>query len=141
MAESGLEIRIDSKDFQRKLSEASPNFNRLVKQGLHNTGEMLRQTSSALAPHDKGDLARSIDFKLGDSSVKVGTDKVYARIQEFGGIIKVKKAKFLRFFWKKKGVWVQTKSVRIMAQPYLRPALSQNAIRIGKIFTDLLKRV
>jgi len=57
---------------------------------------------------------------------------VYARIHEYGGIIRPKKAKALRF--KIGGRWVTTKKVTIKKQPYLRPALSENKDKITKIF-------
>ena len=46
---------------------------------------------------DTGALRNSIDYATSPGKVVVGTNKEYARIHQFGGTIKPKKGKFLKF--------------------------------------------
>ncbi len=80
-------------------------------------------------PVRKHILQRSIHSEITSSSGskvlgQCGTDLEYAAIQEFGGQIDAKKAPFLAF--QVNGNWVRVKSVRIPAQPYMRPAYDEN---------------
>jgi hypothetical protein len=69
----------------------------------------------------------------------------YAPIHEYGGVtpphlIEAKNVPYLKFFWKKKGVWFRGRSVnhpgsRIPARPYLRPALVDSL----PVIEDLIK--
>jgi phage gpG-like protein len=54
------------------------------------------------------------------AAVRVST--VYARIQELGGVITVKRAKYLTFQYPA-GRWHQVKSVRLPPRPYMAPTL------------------
>lgn len=54
------------------------------------------------------------------ADVKMGT--VYARIQEKGGVIKAKRAPYLRFEYPA-GQWHRVKQVTIPARPYMAPTL------------------
>ncbi len=51
------------------------------------------------------------------SAVRVST--VYARIQEQGGVIRAKRAPYLR--WHDQWGWHQVKSVKLPARPYMKP--------------------
>ena len=62
---------------------------------------------------------------------------IYARIHELGGIIRVKKAKYLRFKTPD-GSWHAVKKVRIPPRPYLKPSLIATK---GKIRDEVLKSV
>lgn len=62
-------------------------------------------------------LQRSLTFEAANGAVLWGSDKIYAAVHQFGGVITVKNAKFLRF--KLAGGWVSRKSVKIPARPYL----------------------
>ena len=64
-------------------------------------------------------VATSNGFKTTVGSERV----VYARIHEFGGQIRPKRARYLRFKLPE-GQWVSTKLVNMPARPYLRPAVA-----------------
>lgn len=82
-----------------------------------------------------GMLRRSITFAAGQNNVVIGSNRVYAAVHQFGGVIKAKTPNGLRFFLggagpnlltgkakkSKPGVKVEVKvmSVRIPARPYL----------------------
>lgn len=123
--------------FLRKLVvETCVILQRAIKRKL--TNEVLRVQT--------GNLRRSIDFDIsgekGNISGKVGTREiVYARIHEYGGIIRPKIAKALRFPIVPGGVgirqipknakWVTTQKVVIPARPYVKPSAveSRNDIK------------
>jgi phage gpG-like protein len=56
---------------------------------------------------------------------------VYAGIHEYGGVIKPKKGKYLKF--KINGGWVSVKQVVIPKRPMLRPAIEDNLGTVGKL--------
>jgi phage virion morphogenesis protein len=63
-------------------------------------------------------LSSSTNFKAAPTEVRVGVGQFpYARIHQFGGTIKPKSAKYLRF--KLAGGFVRARSVTIPARPYL----------------------
>jgi len=64
----------------------------------------------------------------------IGSDVVYARIQEEGGTIRAKGSAYLTF--PIGGGFVRVKSVRLPARPYLRPAIQDNLSKIEKTLTD-----
>ena len=74
-----------------------------------------RQGSSTL--HDSGNLAASIDYEVGGSSVTVGTGLIYAAIHQFGGTIRPKSADRLVFQVGNQLVFAT--KVTIPARPYL----------------------
>ena len=76
-------------------------------------------------------LARSIHIETlekGEYKVElaVGTDVIYAAIQEFGGVVKPKTAKALHWVDRESGEDRFAGSVTIPAHPYLRPAWDEN---------------
>jgi phage gpG-like protein len=76
-----------------------------------------------------GRLRSSITFskaqKEGNAYVsRIGTNVVYARIHEYGGIIRPGQKGFLAWKSRDTGKWVfTTKPVKIPARPFLHPAL------------------
>ena len=62
-------------------------------------------------------LSSSITHKATAKQVEYGTNVKYARIHQFGGTIRAKKAKFLKF--KTEKGWVQKKKVVIPARPFI----------------------
>lgn len=70
----------------------------------------------------------------------VGTNLVYARIQELGGEITGKRGGLLTFLGD--SGWVRVRSVTIPAQPYLRPAFdamqAPAAVQVGEVFEKLV---
>jgi HK97 gp10 family phage protein len=101
-------------------------------------GEMLAKAGTAglqlvvnaaipKAPKRTGTLRRSIHTEVLEqradyAEVAVGTDVIYAAIQEFGGVIVPKKAKMLAWQDVKAGIWHFAHKVTIKPHPYLRPA-------------------
>ncbi|RJQ25449.1 MAG: hypothetical protein C4589_11300 [Peptococcaceae bacterium] len=65
-----------------------------------------------------GDLRKSIMIDVGKNEVRIGTSEIYARIHQFGGIIKPKRGRFLwipvRF-----GRWIPIRQAKIPARPFL----------------------
>jgi phage virion morphogenesis protein len=71
-------------------------------------GRTLRDTSR---------LRNSIDCVARPDRVVVGTNVVYARIHQFGGEIRARRAKYLRFRIGRR--WALKRTVRIPARPFL----------------------
>jgi phage gpG-like protein len=131
-----------------------------LDRGLILSGQLVAQRGTGKAPIDTGRLKRSITQGRpysrpgGRRAIDVGTNVIYARIQEQGGtipamVITPRKAQVLAFKWPNapanlpagKGGLHYFKSVTrpqitIKAQPYLRPALNESKkdidIIIGK---------
>ena len=130
---SGLNITIDSKSLERFMAKAPGATRKAIGFSLRQSVLLVQNTAKRKAPHMRGDLRRSITHKInGIKSAKVGTNKVYAAIQEFGGIIRPKKGPYLWF--KIKGKLVRAKQVKIPAHPYMRPAVKENVSKINKVF-------
>ena len=62
----------------------------------------------------------------------VGTNVVYARIHEVGGVIKPKAGKYLRFKTAD-GFWHTVKEVTIPARPYAAPAMREEKDYISRV--------
>lgn len=133
---------------QRALLKSALLVERQVK--LHLTGGNPLHVRS-------GRLRSSITHRLerigGDLAARVGTKLIYARIHEFGGIIRAKNHPFLVF--PIRGVqtvgvrgqqlkrprhvieqWVRVKQVTIPKRPYMVPALKEKREEIIKIVSD-----
>ena len=64
-----------------------------------------------------GKLSQSYTYRIGPRHVEVGSNLKYSAIHHFGGVIRAKRAKALRF--RIGGAWVMRKAVRIPARPAL----------------------
>lgn len=87
-------------------------------------GKVIEAEAKARAPVRSGTLRRSITTEPSAGAVpevEVGTNLVYAPIQEFGGIVRAQSAPAL-VFQLPSGEWRRAQSVQIPARPYLRPA-------------------
>lgn len=71
--------------------------------------------------------------------VKVGPKVKYGAIHEFGGVIRPKRKKALRFMIN--GEFVTVKSVRIPARPYMGPSLQKNLEAITKLIGRAFKPI
>jgi len=72
--------------------------------------------------------------------VNIGSELIYANIQEFGGTIKAKNKP--RLTWKdKNGNWHSALSVTLRAQPYMRPAVDNHESEIANVVGTTLKRI
>jgi len=88
--------------------------------------KLIEAEAKRQAPVKTGTLSRSITTELAESSethvlVEIGTNLVYAAVQEFGGTITARNAPYL-VFQTDDGQWHSVRSVTIPAHPYLRPA-------------------
>ncbi|WP_299440171.1 phage virion morphogenesis protein [uncultured Rhodospira sp.] len=82
---------------------------------------------------DRGHLRDSVTHEAGPTSVRQGTNLVYARIHQLGGTIRAKTAKALMF--KIGGRMVQVQQVSIPARPYLGLSAEDRA-EAGEIIAD-----
>ena len=67
---------------------------------------------------NNGHLRDSIFAKVDGSRITIGTNLKYAALMHFGGVVKPKKGKFLKF-QSPLGGWIFLRSVTIPARPYL----------------------
>lgn len=67
---------------------------------------------------DTGRLHNSIFVRINGSKIVVGTNVVYAPLMHFGGVVRPKNGKYLKFKTPLGG-WVQLKSITIPARPFL----------------------
>ena len=109
----------------------------------------IQNSAKEKAPYKAGHLHRTIhtETKLLSpraAEATIGTDLIYAGIQEFGGTIKAKNAPYL-VFRTEDGRWHRVKSVTLPARPYMRPAFDtekENAVaEIGSALKALLAKV
>ena len=107
----------------------------------------IKKTLSGASPASSGSppgvktgaLRRSIQVDNRDRKNgrwRVGTNLVYARIQEFGGVIRAKTAKFLKF--QINGQWISKESVFINPHPYMRPSIKKCKSKIKSLFKNLI---
>ena len=114
-------------EFKAQLGRISKSMRGAMLAKAATSGLVLVQNVAAQkAPKRTRDLARSIHTEIldqKDTSVEaaVGTDKVYAAIQEFGGVVVPKKARLLHWV-DEAGNDVFARKVTIPPHPYLRPA-------------------
>jgi HK97 gp10 family phage protein len=138
-----------------------------LDRGLILAGQLVAQRATGKAPRDTGRLKRSIKQGRpysrpgGRRAIDIGTNVVYAAIQEFGGkipamVITPRTKQALAFEWpnapaglkpSKSGKFVfksvNRPEITIPAQPYLRPALKESKkdidIIIGKSVIGAMK--
>lgn len=75
-------------------------------------------TEGGMTLSDSGHLRKSIDYAATPDKVMVGSNAVYSRIHQVGGVIKPKNGKTLKFTTAS-GKEVAAKQVNIPARPYL----------------------
>lgn len=90
-------------------------------------------------------LSRSIHTEVANreadnAEVDIGTDVVYAAMQEFGGVITPKRAKMLHWV-DEMGTDVFANMVTIPAHPYLRPAMDENKEAVQETVAAVLKQL
>lgn len=115
---------------ERFVDETDPEGNKW-KKGVKNGGQTL--TLSGL-------LRRSITNTSDDKTAVIGTNRIYAGIHQFGGVITAKKSKYLRF--NINGREVFAKSVVIPARPFLGVSeTDKDAVKdeLNTLLTEALK--
>lgn len=95
-----------------------------------------RNKSSTL--YASGALHDSIDYAIGLGDFTLGSPLIYAAIHHFGGVIKPKTAKVLRFMAGNKAVYA--KSVTMPARPYLGIS-PDNAEEIESVVGDFVQEL
>lgn len=125
-------------EIKKGLDRAAIIFQNEVKQKL---SENTSPSSAGKSPGVKtGALRRSIQIdrsQINKLRIRVGTNLVYAKIQEYGGIISAKKSKFLRFLVG--GKFISKKTVNLPARPYFRPALKNVFNKMKKELSKFTK--
>lgn len=85
-----------------------------------------------------GALRRSITTSINIRQRRLvgtlGSDLIYAPVQELGAVIKPKKNPFMRFMIGDR--WVTLKQVTIPARPYLEPTVKENTDEVSDIITS-----
>jgi HK97 gp10 family phage protein len=82
-----------------------------------------------LNKHPMGKMTNATGIKREGKYVLAGVfGVIYAKIHEFGGVIRPVKAKALKF--QIDGKWIVTKKVTMPARPYLRPAVDEHQSEI-----------
>lgn len=126
----------------RQIDRASPAA---VGRAIARGAEVVeRAAKTNIKRHDlilTGDLRASIRYIIRENKTGadalIGTDKIYAAIHEFGGVITPKSAPALVF--EIDGQLIITQSVTIPERPYLRPALDDNKPAIFNAVAKSLK--
>ena len=93
----------------------------LAKRSFGKPGHLHRRTGRLRAS-----ITHSVRRGGGSVMGRLGTNVIYGRIHELGGVIRPVKASALRF--RVGGRWVTVRRVTIPARPYLRPALDIDMI-------------
>ena len=133
------------KDLRRKFAQMTASAQGMaLSLAAQAGGEAIRSEASQRAPYLSGTLRRSIHTVVVRKGMRadctIGTNLVYAAIQEFGGVISAKRARMLAF--QIDGEWVFAKQVTIPAHPYLRPAfdykVGEAIIQVGAVFKELV---
>lgn len=111
-----------------------------VQIGLVAGALIVQNDAKRRAPFKTGTLKRSLKHESipVHRSVTVGTDLPYAAMQEYGGTVRPRNKRFLRFVVE--GQEIFTKGpVKIPAHPYLRPALRENTDEVREIVMQVIK--
>ena len=142
-----LDIIINgAKEVAEKLKQAAEKSAIAMRKGLKRSaiiieGEAKRIVYDGHPDHLKGGKGRlrgSITHQVDESGLtaKIGSNVIYARIHEFGGVIKAKNAPYLMF--KGEDGWVRVKEVTIPARPYLKPAFEEKGEEASQAFLNVV---
>jgi phage gpG-like protein len=103
---------------------------------IREAAEELKEEARNNVKKQSGELQRSIEIlEINNRAAKVGTRLIYGPIHEFGGTIRPKKGKVMRY--KIDGKWVTLRGVTIKESRYLRNA----AREINKKLPQIARRV
>jgi HK97 gp10 family phage protein len=147
MSEVGVEI-IGLAEFEQKLKALSEAVRgKKLELALKSGALLIQGPAKEKAPVRTGNLRRSIQIETSSSGdtaeARIGTNLVYARIQEFGGTIVPKSKPMLA--WKGDDGWHFAHKVEVPAHPYLRPAFDEHhgaaVTEVGKALKILIEKV
>ena len=85
-----------------------------ITRGLEAAGLLVVGFASAAAPYDTGNLSGSINHRVSDKEVSIGTNVYYGKYQELG-------------------------TYKMKANPYLRPAIQDNKDAIKSVIAQALR--
>ena len=111
---------------KQKVAVRAAALRALELSALIGEDQVRRNLSGTVLNYRTGALRGSLRTVATSNGFKttVGSERVvYARIHEFGGQIRPKRARYLRFKLPE-GQWISTKLVNMPARPYLRPAVA-----------------
>lgn len=121
-------IEIDNEELaerMRRWERDMPGFTKLLLQRFStkltaNAAEKAGDVLNVITGRLRGSIFGEV---IGDDKLEVGagSNVKYARIHEFGGVIKAKNAPWLHF--PVGGGWARVKQVEIPARPYVKPSI------------------
>ena len=127
-------VELDDKEVRKALQRLARKNPRMVRAVLDRWAETVIGIAEDkylnAAPGDRrhlhsrtGRLSSSLrKWFAGNEKVYVGTNVKYAAIHEYGGVIRPRRAQYLR--WKDRdGQWHMARKVRIPARPYLKTSI------------------
>jgi phage gpG-like protein len=117
--------------------EINTNTKPFLQKALRQSATYVRWKASKKAPYKTWTLRRSIVEKVSWLRATVWTNVVYARIHEYGWIIRPKKAG--RLVFKKNWKLIFAKQVRIPKRPYMIPALQESQWQIRQYFANQIQ--
>ncbi len=123
-------VVIGEAEFKVKLGKlAAAVRGKMLEDALRAGALQIEGPAKQKAPVRTGNLKRSIHIETSSTDTsaeaRIGTNLVYAAVQEFGGTISPKSKAYL-VFKTPDGSWHSVKSVHVPAHPYLRPAFDEN---------------
>jgi len=144
-----ISVKLDeilSREAIQIIKKAPEGIEKGMKAGLFTAGQKVRTEGIQMAPVLSGNLRRSITTNPRSVAgikdhIDIGTNLIYARIHDLGGVIKPKRKNYLVF--KINGKWVRTKKVTIpkyKGRGYLTPAFNGVINVLDKIMLGSIKK-
>jgi hypothetical protein len=131
-----MRMRVNIKDHTKHIGpELKGKAQRLLNDvAMYGVGQAIRN-----APRKTGHLQRSIHIlRRGAGRITYGTALIYARIQEFGGVIRPKNAKYLS--WVANGRRHFAKQVRIKGKFYMTRSAKAAQAAVNQIAKRIFGR-
>ena len=105
-----IEVRVENDN----TAEIKAKVQAGITRALESSGLLVVGFASAMAPYDTGNLSGSINHRVSDKEVTVGTNVYYGKFQELG-------------------------TYKMAAHPFLRPAIQNNIGAIKSVIAQSLK--
>lgn len=126
---------------QNGMKVRAPRRTRTLARSIHIGGHEDQAPDYTDAGEKAGPQVPGPERSKGKVKIYIGTNVVYAAIQEFGGTITPRRAPFLRF--QIDGEWISARSVRIPAHPYMRPTFDEDSDEakreVGAALRDIIR--
>lgn len=134
MAGTGVHVKVNRKMFKDSELKAEQAARQAIKNVLaFGVGEAKRNS-----PVKTGHLRRSINvIEENGKGGRYGSNIVYARIQEEGGKIKPKRAKYLKF--KIGNRWIYARSVRIRPKKYMARSATTTQANVTRLVRKAIR--